>query len=65
MERIPAKPDLSNDEMTSLREIVARSFMSARTVPMLRKMRLLELGLILIAMGGLMPTPAGQIVARM
>ncbi len=65
MERIPTKPDLSSAEMGSLREIVARSFIGARTIPLLRKVRLLELGLISNAMGGLMPTPAGRMVARM
>lgn len=65
MQRIPARSDMTSFEFSSLREIVARSFLSSRTIPAASRMRLVELGLIQDAMGGLMPTPAGRIVARM
>jgi len=65
MNRIPTRSDLTLGEFASLREIVDRSFLSRGTVPAVRRIRLVELGLIQDAMGGLMPTPAGRIVARM
>jgi hypothetical protein len=65
MQRIPSRLDLDSREMASLRDVVARSFVGALTIPASQKARLLELGLISNAMGGLIPTPAGRIVARM
>ena len=43
--------------------LVAPGFMS-RTIPKAHEARLIELGLIRAAMGGLMATPAGRMVAR-
>lgn len=65
MARILLSSDLDSGEIASLRDIVARSFVGAGTIPPARKARLLELGLISNAMGGLIPTPAGRIAARM
>jgi hypothetical protein len=65
MQLIPRKSDMTSFEFSTLCEIVARSFLSSRTVPAASRMRLVELGLVRHAMGGLMPTPAGKIVARM
>jgi len=65
MQRMPTKAELTSSEFSLLREIVARSFLSSRPVSALHRKRLVELGLVLDAMGGLMPTPAGRIVARM
>jgi hypothetical protein len=50
--------------MSALRAIVGSSFTSRSHVNPLQQKRLIELGLIHYAMGGLMPTPAGRIVAR-
>ncbi len=63
MNRIPTKSDLTAAEFSALRE-VSSGFMS-RTIPPMRRARLVELGLIQEVMGGLMATPAGRIVARM
>ena len=65
MERIPNRGDVTPDELTSLRMVVDCSFISTGAIPALRRARLLQLGLIQNGMGGLMPTPAGRIVARM
>jgi len=65
MDRIPSRTDLSADEWTSLVEIVAYSFMSKGSLPAARRARLVALGLIQDAMGGVVPTPAGRVVARM
>jgi hypothetical protein len=65
VERIPSPGDLTVDEMMSLRLIVAGSFISKGSVPAARRARLLELGLIQSGMGGVMPTPAGRMVARL
>jgi len=43
--------------------LVAPGFMSM-TIPKAHQTRLIELGLIRAAMGGLMATPAGMMVAR-
>ena len=64
MDRIPNAGDLTPGEMTSLRLIVAHSFMSKSTLPADHRARLIELELIQTGMGGLMPTPAGRIAAR-
>jgi hypothetical protein len=63
MNRIPTRSDLTDAEFSALRE-VSTGFMS-RTIPLARRARLVELGLIQEVMGGLMATPAGRIVARM
>jgi len=65
MNRIPTALDLTLQEFASLRNIVIRSFTPLNQVAAPEKERLLELGLIQIGMGGLMPTPAGRIVARL
>ncbi len=65
MDRIPRASDLTLPEMMSLREIVGGNFTSMATVSSANRKRLIELGLIRAAMGGLMATPAGKIVARM
>jgi hypothetical protein len=64
MDRIPSAADLSRDELTSLRTIVARSFIPGGQINKEQRARLLQLGLIQSALGGLMPTPAGRIVSR-
>jgi hypothetical protein len=65
VDRIPNRADVTADELASLRLIVDSSFVSTGTIPGPRRARLLQLGLIQNGMGGLMPTPAGRIVARM
>lgn len=65
MERIPSVRELTREELTSLRAVVAGSFVPAHQMSAPNRTRLLELGLIQNAMGGLMPTPAGKIVARL
>jgi len=65
MNRIPTALDLTLQEFVSLRNIVIRSFTPTHQVAAPDKERLLELGLIQTGMGGLMPTPAGRIVARL
>ena len=57
--------DLTTREMQTLKDIIARSFVSTGTVPKLRRERLIDMGLVTAGMGGLMPTPMGRIVARM
>jgi hypothetical protein len=64
LDRIPTASDLTHDEMTSLRLIVLRSFMSKGSLPAERRAKLIALGLIQDAMGGVAPTPAGRITAR-
>ena len=64
MDRIPARSELSEPEMNSLRVIVAQSFMSRGSLPAERRARLVALGLVQNALGGVVPTPAGRIVAR-
>ena len=65
VDRIPNRGDITPNELTSLRLIVGHSFMSSASMPALRRARLLQLGLIQNGMGGLMPTPAGRILARL
>lgn len=65
MQRMPRASDLTVSELLSLRDIVAGNFTSKATVSAAKREKLLELGLIQSAMGGLMATPAGRIVARM
>jgi hypothetical protein len=64
MERIPRAQELTPDELSSLRSVVAGGFTPSGQINQLQRRRLVELGLIQCAMGGLMPTPAGRIVAR-
>jgi hypothetical protein len=64
-ERIPSVRELTREELTSLRGVVAGSFVPVNQMSLQSRLRLLELGLIQKAMGGLMPTPAGKIVARL
>ncbi len=64
MNRIPNARELTAEEMKALRGIVGSSFTSRSHVNQARQERLIALGLIQLAMGGLMPTPAGRIVAR-
>ncbi|HXC57556.1 MAG TPA: hypothetical protein VNU97_19810 [Rhizomicrobium sp.] len=64
MAEIPRASELTAGEMRVLRDIIARSFVSAGTVPRLRRERLLAMGLVSAGMGGLMPTPTGRIVAQ-
>jgi hypothetical protein len=63
MDRLPNRSDLSAVEYSSLC-LVARGFMT-RTIPSAHESRLVQLGLIQVTMGGLMPTPAGTMVARL
>ena len=65
MDRIPRATDLTLPEMMCLREVVGGNFTSSATVSAPIRTKLVELGLIQAAMGGLMATPAGRIVARM
>ncbi len=65
MEKIARGSDLTAPELRTLRAIVAHSFVSRGAVGQLERTNLLALGLIHCAMGGVMPTPAGKIVARM
>ena len=62
MNRMPSRSDLTAAEYSSLR-LVAKGLMS-RTIPSANRARLVQLGLIQDRMGGLMPTPAGTMVAR-
>ena len=64
MDRVPRAHELTADEMASLRRVVANSFTPCGHVDQLQQKHLIELGLIQRAMGGLMPTPTGRIVAR-
>jgi hypothetical protein len=60
---IPPRSELTLAEHASLC-LVAKGFMS-RAIPPGHRTRLVQLGLIQDAMGGLMATPAGRIMARM
>ncbi|MGH6890360.1 MAG: hypothetical protein ACREHF_14390 [Rhizomicrobium sp.] len=65
MDLISSRSDLTVGEMTLLRLIITGSFMSKGSLPAARCARLFELGLIQTGMGGVMPTPAGRMVARL
>jgi hypothetical protein len=65
MQRIPTALELSTGELLSMRDIVARSFMPVNQIGLRTRTRLIELGLVQNALGGLMATPAGRIVARL
>ena len=62
--RFPTALDLTLDEMKSLRGIVTGGFTPIGQVNRFQRARLIELGLIQCALGGLLPTPAGRIVSR-
>jgi hypothetical protein len=62
MDRMPNAADLNSAEYASL-VLVSRGFMT-RTIPRTHEARLVALGLIQFRLGGLMPTPAGRMVAR-
>jgi hypothetical protein len=64
MDRIPRQHELTSEEISALRSVVARSFTPSGHINRFQRERLLELGLIHSAMGGLVPTPAGRILAR-
>ena len=64
MDRIPRQSELTSEEIGALRAVVARSFTPGGHINPLHRERLLALGLIRSAMGGLIPTPAGRILAR-
>ncbi len=63
MNRLPGADELTSAEFMSLL-LVAPGFMSKSAIPKAHQARLTELGLIQPAMGGLMATPAGRMVAR-
>jgi len=65
MERIPTALELTAEQIHALRDILARSFVPMNQVSPATRLRLVELGLVQMALGGLMPTPAGRIVGRM
>jgi hypothetical protein len=65
LQRIPSARELTGEEMRSLRVVVASSFIPASQMSRESRTRLIDLGLIQNAMGGLMPTPSGKIVARL
>jgi hypothetical protein len=63
MNRLPSAEDLTSPQFKSL-ELVAAGFTSRRAIPPDHLARLVELGLIQSAMGGLVITPAGRMVTR-
>ena len=65
MDHIPRGSDLTENEMTALRDVITRNTAGIGTIARPCRERLLALGLISSGMGLLMPTPAGRIVARM
>ncbi|HJR57489.1 MAG TPA: hypothetical protein VJ798_13015 [Rhizomicrobium sp.] len=65
MTRIPTALELSAGELILLRNIVADGFMPGRQAMQRDIARLVALQLIQSAMGGLIATPAGHIVARL
>jgi hypothetical protein len=64
MMRIPSALELTLPQWTTLRVVVAQNFTPVRQIDPGHRVRLLELGLVQSAMGGVMPTSAGRIVAR-
>jgi hypothetical protein len=65
MDHIPRASELTPEEMSALRSIISRAASSTGTVSKASRERLLAMGLITAAMGLLIATPAGRIVARM
>jgi hypothetical protein len=64
MGRLYTATDLTTEELIALRLVVERSFMSQSSLTLSQRTKLLEMGLIQRGMGGLMPTPAGRLAAR-
>jgi len=64
LDRIPSARELTPEEMKAPRGIVGSSFTSSSHVNPVQQKRLIALGLVRYGMGGLIPTPAGRIVAR-
>jgi hypothetical protein len=65
MQQIASASDITHAEMQALRRVVAQSFVTKGTLTKPQRDRLSSLELITCGMGGVMPTPAGRIVARM
>jgi hypothetical protein len=65
MGRLYTAADLTTDELIALRLVVERSFMSQSSLTAAHRTKLLEMGLIQRGMGGLLPTPAGRLAARL
>lgn len=65
MQQIARASDLTVAEMQTLRRVVAQSFVSRGALNPRHRDRLSSLALVTCAMGGVTPTPAGRIVARM
>jgi hypothetical protein len=65
MARIPTALELSVDQLILLRNIIANGFTPGSQANQQDKARLVALELVQSAMGGLMATPAGRIVARL
>ncbi len=63
MNRLPGADELTAAEFMSLL-LVAPGFISRSAIPRAHRARLTMLGLIQPALGGLMATPAGRMVAR-
>lgn len=63
MTRIPSADELTSAEFMSL-VLVSRGFMSKGAIAPAHQARLVQLGLIHLALGGMMATPAGRMVAR-
>ncbi|MEJ1968963.1 MAG: hypothetical protein WDN03_10105 [Rhizomicrobium sp.] len=64
MRRLPTADELTAEELAALRLVVSQSFMTRTSMSAAASASLLHLGLIQRSMGGLMPTPAGRICAR-
>ncbi len=64
MDKFPNANSLTSGELNALRLIVERSFMSRGSFPAALRKRLVGLGLIQDALGGVSPTPAGRMAAR-
>lgn len=64
MTTLPHASDLTAEELVSLRLILSRSFMSKNALPAAHRLKLLKLGMIQQGMGGILPTPAGRMAAR-
>jgi len=65
VQELAGASDLTLVELQTLRRVVAQSFVSRGTLSKLHRDRLSSLGLIQCALGGVMPTPAGKMAARM
>jgi hypothetical protein len=65
MDRIPSALELTPDQLIALRNIVAGGFTPTSGIGLQDRTRLTELGLIRGAMGGIIASPAGRMVARL